>query len=482
METYVYRVKYSRAECIAGALMQLYSPFSGGGYGGGYGGGGPYGGGGYGGGYGGGGYGGGGYGGGGYGGGGYGGGGGGGTIGGANAGLGVGGGCGGSMGGGMGGGYGGGGYGGGYGGGGYGAGGYGAGAYGGGYAPQIPQGTGGAAQTGAPGTTADLTGSYLGNNRAPADTAAGFPRIVPNPLDNSLLIQATPSQYQGILKLLAQIDIPPRQILLEAKIYEVSLTGAFASGVSAYLQKLGQTTQQSSGGSTSTISSPHDFLASLAGGSTFLSAGAMVGHSRELLGFLGLQENSTRARVLSAPSLIATDSIAASITVGNEVPTLQAQAAGNVQVGGNSTFTQSIQSRQTGVTLNVMARVNPSGIVTLIINQDVSAPQPPASDSSIQSPSFSNRSVQTQITMQDGDTIAIGGIINESNSSSSSGIPFLNRIPYLGTAFGSHSVSKDRTELIVFMTPHVIYDNTDLLEASDELKGRLKKLRKYVRE
>jgi len=181
--------------------------------------------------------------------------------------------------------------------------------------------------------------------------------------------------------------------------------------------------------------------------------------------------------VLSAPSLIATDSIGASITVGNEVPTLTAQAAGNVQVGGNSTFTQSIQSRQTGVTLNVMARVNPSGIVTLIINQEVSAPQSPAASSSIQSPSFSQRSVQTQITMQDGDTIAIGGIINESHSESSSGIPVLHRLPYIGAAFGNKSYNKDRTELIVFMTPHVIYDNNDLQEASDELKGRVKKLK-----
>jgi general secretion pathway protein D len=270
-----------------------------------------------------------------------------------------------------------------------------------------------------------------------------------------------------------QLDIPPRQILLEAKIYEVSLTGAFASGVTAVLQKIGA--------GTATLNT-HQLQASTAGGATLLTAGTVVGASRELLAFLNLQENTTRARVLSAPSLIATDSISASITVGDTVPTLTAQAAGNVQVGGNSTFTQSIQSVQTGVTLNVLAHVNPSGIVTLIINQQVSAPQPPAASSSIQSPSFSQRSVQTQITMQDGDTIAIGGIINESHSESSAGIPLLHRLPYIGAAFGSKSYSKERTELIVFMTPHVIYDNNDLIEASDELKGRLKKLRKYVQE
>ncbi len=472
MDTYVYRVKYGRAECLGMSLMQLYGAFYGGpqfmnmmgmmgmmgGYGmGGYGG--------------------------------SGGGGGGGTIGGSNSGLGVGGGCGGLGGGmGMGMGYGMGGYGmGGYGMGGYGMGGYGMGGYGmnpygggygmggyGGYAPQYPQSGAPTGQAGAQGGQGDLTGSYLGNaQRGGAQSMEQMPRIVPNPTDNSLLIQATPAQYQSIVRLMDQIDIPPRQILLEAKIYEVSLTGAFASGVSAFLQKLT---------AANTASSPHDVIGSFAGSGVNLSAGAFVGASRELLAFLNLQENATRAKVVSAPSLIATDSINASITVGNEVPTLTAQAAGNVTVSGNSTFTQQIQSRQTGVTLNVNAHVNPSGIVTLIINQEVSAPEPPTAASAIQSPSFSKRSVQTQITMQDGDTIAIGGIINESNSMSSTGIPVLHKIPILGSAFGNRSYSKDRTELIVFMTPHVIYDNNDLQEASDELKGRLKKLRKVVRE
>ena len=84
--------------------------------------------------------------------------------------------------------------------------------------------------------------------------------------------------------------------------------------------------------------------------------------------------------------------------------------------------------------------------------------------------------------MQDGDTIAIGGIINESSGSSSAGIPLLHRLPIVGSAFGSKSYNKDRTELIVFMTPHVIYDNNDLQEASQELKDRLRKLKKYVKE
>lgn len=321
----------------------------------------------------------------------------------------------------------------------------------------------------------DLTGTYLGAAQAQA-AAMRVPRVVPNPFDNTLLIQATPQEYEQILKLLRELDVPPRQVLVEAKIYEVSLTGSFASGVQAFLQNRGG----GDVGKGQLIS--RTFQASASGEGTLMTAGLLVGRSRELLAFLTAQEATGRARVISAPSVIATDSIPASINVGTEVPTLAAQAVSPIQAGGTSLFTNSIVNRQSGVTLNVLARVNPSGIVTLVINQEVSAPQPPAASSAIQSPSFSRRSVQTQVTVNDGDTIAIGGIIQESDTHSSAGVPWLHRIPGLGALFGNRSTSKERTELIVFMTPRVIYDTTEITEASDELKMRVRELRKMVKE
>lgn len=321
----------------------------------------------------------------------------------------------------------------------------------------------------------DITGTYLGA-AAQAQAAVRGPRVVPNPFDNTLLIQATPQEYEQILKLLRELDVPPRQVLVEAKIYEVSLTGSFASGVMAYLQSRG-------GGDVgkATLGS-RTFQAAASGDGTQMTAGLLVGRSRELLAFLTAQEATGRARVISAPSVIATDSIPASINVGTEVPTLAAQAVSPIQSGGSSLFTNSIVNRQSGVTLNVLARVNPTGIVTLVINQEVSAPQPPAATAAIQSPSFSKRSVQTQVTVNDGDTIAIGGIIQESNTQSSQGVPVLHRIPLVGGLFGNRSTTKERTELIVFMTPRVIYDTTEIVEASEELKMRLRGLRKLVKE
>ena len=461
VDNYVYRVKYGRAELLGGAIMALYGGYGGMGYGMGMGMGmgGMYGG-----------------------------------MGGMYPGGGM-------YGGGM---YGGGMYGGGmYGGGMYGGGMYpGGGMYGGGMYPGggMGMGFGGMAYpsasyvpamappvTTAPGTGAgttagaaggattipvgDQTGSYLSGGQG---FGGRIPRVVPNPLDNTLLIQATPQEYAGILKLLRDLDIPPRQVLIEAKIYEVDLTGAFRSGVAAFLQQRGATAPGGGG-------SNRQFLGSFTEGTVNLSAGLLVGRTRELLAFLQTSEASTRAKVISAPSIIATDSIPASSNVGTEVPTLASQAVTGVQQGGNSLFANTIQNRNSGVTLTTTARVNPSGIVTLLIDQEVSAPVPPPAGG-IQSPSFSKRSVQTQVTLEDGDTIAIAGIMNESSTQSSGGVPGLHRLPIIGAAFGGRSYSKERTELIIFMTPRVIYDTNQITEASDELKSRLRKLRKEVKE
>jgi general secretion pathway protein D len=391
--------------------------------------------------------------------------------------------------------YGGGGYGGGYGGAsGYGAGVnpncYGAGAYSqtgagtgagagaglGSFATAAPPAAQGAATAATPAGT-DQTGSYL---TATTSTYGGGPltqpRIVPNPFDNTLIVQSTPEQWESIRSLLDKLDVSPRQVLIDAKIYEVNLTGSFSAGVEAFLQQKGATNAAGITSSQFLGSNNSGFT-----GSTLLSAGTLVGQSRQLLALLQLSENKTRTKVLSAPSVIATDSIPASITVGDSVPTLSSQAVNpGITTGGNSLFTQTISNTSTGIGLNILARVNSSGIVTMVINQAVTAPEANPTDTSINSPSFSQRNVSTQVTVQDNDTIAIGGIIMESTTETSSGIPLLDRIPYLGAAFGNKSNSKTRTELIIFLTPRVIYDTNQISDASQELKDRLKGLRKLI--
>ena len=174
-----------------------------------------------------------------------------------------------------------------------------------------------------------------------------------------------------------------------------------------------------------------------------------MGQSRQLLAFLQANETTSKTKVLSAPSVIATDSIPASITVGNSVPTVSSIAS--VQRSAERELACSrIRSpnTSTGIGLNILARVNPSGVVTMVINQNVTAPIPNplashgSAGSDIDSPSFSQRNVSTQVTVEDGDTVAIGGIITENTTETIAGIPFLDRLPYIGVVFGTKTTTK----------------------------------------
>jgi general secretion pathway protein D len=310
----------------------------------------------------------------------------------------------------------------------------------------------------------DLTGSYLGMGAAAGQASPGvrMPHVIPNPFDNTLLVQGTPQEWEQISNLLRQLDVAPRQVLIDAKIYELDLTGAFSAGVTAFLQQRTTGTERVLNATSS------------AAGAT-LSAGALVLRSHELLAALSLAESNNHSRVISAPSIIATDSIPAVMNVGQDVPVL---TSSGVAVTGSSF--NSVSNRSTGVTLSIMARVNSSGIVTMDIAQDVSAPQSNTT-SDISSPSFSRRSFTTQVTVQDGDTVAIGGFIGETKTDGSSGVPLLNRIPILGAAFGQKSSSRVRTELIIFFTPRVIYDVTQIQDATEEIRGNLKRIQRIMK-
>jgi general secretion pathway protein D len=318
---------------------------------------------------------------------------------------------------------------------------------------------------------ANATGLPIGSAAAAATPAANAvpkevpPRIIANPLDNKLIIQADAQQYQNILKILKDLDVPPRQILLEAKIYSVTLSDAFTASLTAQLAQKGASGL-----------SPLQLLGSSAS-SLGLTVGTLVGQSRELLLTLSASENRTYSKLLSEPSLIATDSIPATINVGTQVPV--STGTTTIPSAGGVVTSSSVSAENTGITLQVNARINSSGVVTLIINQENSNVNAAASNSS--GTAFSQQVVQTQVTMMDGDTIAIGGLIDEQTSKTSTGIPGLIDIPWIGWLFGSKSITKERDELIMFFTPHVIFDETQLIEASDELKSQIKILKRDVR-
>ena len=343
------------------------------------------------------------------------------------------------------------------------------------------QGTSGQAQApggGAPTGASDRTGMYLGQGAAGSGgQPEHMPHVIPNPFDNTLLVQGTAEEWEQIQNLLRQLDVPPRQVLIDCKIYEVDLTTSFGLGVDSLLQSLGTNNGTTINGGTA-ITATQALTAVATGSGLTLSAGMIVGKSKQLLGLLTASDNTTRAKVISSPSIIATDSVPAVMNVGTQVPSA---TSSGLSLVGNSQVYQTVGSQSTGTTLAITPLVNSSGVVTMQIDQQVSAPVPGSQVNGGLSQSFTNRSMATQITMQDGDTIAIGGAILETKSESSGGVPFLNRLPVVGALFGSKSVSVARTELIIFLTPHVIYDTNQLVDATDEIRSNLKRVSKLMK-
>ena len=324
------------------------------------------------------------------------------------------------------------------------------------------------------GPNTDLTGMALSAAGNTFGGAGGqrIPHVIPNPFDNTLLIQGTPQDYNQIVNLLRQLDVAPRQVLIEMKVFELDLSDGWQEGLSAFLEPTG----------TNATGLGRALNLGISSSGLGLSLGTLVGSSKELLGAFSASETKSHTKLLSAPTIIATDSIPATMNIGTDVPVLTSQAVvGGVQSNGSNVFSNTVSSESTGMTMAITAHVSPSGVVTMLIDQDVSAPSS-NSTSGIDSPSFSQRQFQTQVTVQDGDTIAIGGGIQETKSDSVTGVPWLIKIPLIGGLFGSRSVSTARTELVVFITPKVLYDTNQLLDATEEIKDSLTHLKKALKD
>jgi general secretion pathway protein D len=179
----------------------------------------------------------------------------------------------------------------------------------------------------------------------------------------------------------------------------------------------------------------------------------------------------TDLRVLSSPQLLVLDNQPARLEVGDLVPYLSTTSQGTL-VAGSPVINQ-IAYQQTGVILNVTPRVNGGGLVTLDISQEVSQVDPTVSTNGINSPAFSNRTVQSRVVVHDGQTIGLAGLIQDSQSRGNTGFPVLKDIPVLGALFGQQNNNRVRTELLILVTPHVLYDQRDARSLTEDLLEHL---------
>ncbi|MGI8559867.1 MAG: secretin N-terminal domain-containing protein [Luteimonas sp.] len=270
-------------------------------------------------------------------------------------------------------------------------------------------------------------------------------RLVVDEPRNALIFQGDASDWGRLLPLVKQMDKAARQVMIEVTIAEVSLDDNEEFGIT-WLAKNdvgrfnGTLTSGVLAGATGSFS-----------GLTYLLD--VAGQARAQLRAFA---EDNRVTVLSTPRLMVKSGSEASIDVGTEVPTISSQSASAQQIDGTSNILQTIQYRKTGIILNIKPIIYSDDRVDLEIRQEVSEALPLGTDSSVQSPSIFNRAVSTSLSLRDGSSILIGGLMSSRGTVVDGGVPYLKDIPILGNAFKSQSRRKNRTELILMIVPYIV--------------------------
>src|SRR6185312_4677100 len=179
----------------------------------------------------------------------------------------------------------------------------------------------------------------------------------------------------------------------------------------------------------------------------------------------------TTVNVLSSPQLLVLDNQQERLQVGNVVPYLSQSSQSTIT--NNAPIVSSINYQQTGVIMEVTPRVNSGGLVTLDIMQDVSAVETAITTPGINSPTFSERNVTSRVVVQDGQTIGLAGLITDSVTRGNEGLPWLKDIPILGLLASNQTNTRQRTELLVLITPHVVHDQRDARALTEDLREQL---------
>ncbi|MGZ5048298.1 MAG: type II secretion system secretin GspD [Usitatibacter sp.] len=306
-------------------------------------------------------------------------------------------------------------------------------------------------------------------------TTSSEVRVIADKDTNSLLILATPSDYDVIENALRKLDTVRRQVLVEVLLAEVSLTDELAFGIDWFINthwRGNPTTGQLNFGGLPPTNAPPSatnivpFPAS--GGLQLINL-----TSNQIRAVLNTFGTNGKTRVLAAPQIMVLDNEKAEIKVGDRI-SVQTQSQTGVSTGTG--VINSFQYLETGILLAVTPRINSGGMVTLEINQEVSQPKASQFSGSGGNPDVSTRNAKTSVVVANGESMVMAGLIRETSTMSSSGLPLLSKIPVVGALFGHQDLTKDRTELVLMITPRIVSDTGQAREVTDELRKKLPSL------
>ena len=325
-----------------------------------------------------------------------------------------------------------------------------------------------AQSSGPPGLAASRArASDANNNRDSSEQTEAIGGLVVDPLGNRLIFSGTPSEYERLLTLLRQLDQPPAEVLVEVMIAQVQLTDSTEFGVDWTIRNLNdQALNGQFSGDTDTASG----LSGIVSNGSFGPAGIAFGVlSPDVEVAIDAFAQNNQVNVLSTPRLLARSGGSASVQVGTEVPILSSSATSNT--GDAGSIIQQVEYRSTGIILSIEPIVFSNNRIDLTINQEISSTLPGGGVQN--NPIFNNTNVSTLLSLEDGGTAVIGGLIQDNITRDNSGVPFIKDIPGLGSLFSTNSTSVDRTELVILIKAYVVRGQADRSAFANKYKNEI---------
>ncbi len=301
-------------------------------------------------------------------------------------------------------------------------------------------------------------------------TTAGGTRIVADEANNSLLIMSSAKEWRSIRSALDKVDKMPAQVLVEVSIWEVTLKDELNYGVEWFFNSKGGVDGLANKGGLLSMNDAGSVGRSVPGFSYIFSGSDW----RAVINMLASRSN---VKSLSSPSVLVQDNREASIQVGNQQPI---QTSQTVNTSNTGVLTQNVELKDTGVQLKVKPRVNAGGLVVMDILQEVT--DIGATDAATGQRSFLKRSIESTVAIQSGDTIILGGLIQDRSTDGDSGVPYLSRLPFIGPLFGSKNEGGERTELLITISPRAINQYKDFAKIGEEFHGKMQGVADSFRE
>jgi general secretion pathway protein D len=289
-------------------------------------------------------------------------------------------------------------------------------------------------------------------------------RITADTSSNSVVVYANQEDYRRVERAILELDLPSAEVAIEAIAAEVTLNDTLNYGVQFYLQGTANSAKNQTG-SIAQISATGLPLAQ-----TIPGFNAVLGSLGNPTAVINALRDVTDVKILSSPSLVVANNQAAVLQVGDQVPVTTGTATSTVTT--QSAIVNSVSYVDTGVILRVTPHISRTSEVRLDIEQEVSSVVQNSNAATL-TPTISQQKVKSTIDIQNGQTILLAGLISQQRSMEKSGIPGVIDIPLFGNALSNSNNSASRTELIIFVKPHVIHSANDAQRAAQELRRRM---------